>query len=164
MAVDEKKCPRCAEMVKAQALVCRHCGHSFKPKPMFTPGALGCLGLIGFVGLMMMFGSDDKSSTPIPAAPSLTREQRQGCGKALAEAQRTKVIRQRPSPNRVNVDDLIWSQMAATDKEALLALLACDALGKRAPELTMDEPTIVAYGFRSGKRVGMLTQVGASFD
>lgn len=29
MSDDEKTCPRCAEMVKAAALVCRHCGHEF---------------------------------------------------------------------------------------------------------------------------------------
>ncbi|PZU59803.1 MAG: zinc ribbon domain-containing protein [Sphingobium sp.] len=25
-----KKCPRCAELVKPDALVCRHCGHEFE--------------------------------------------------------------------------------------------------------------------------------------
>lgn len=26
---DSKKCPRCAELVKPDALVCKHCGHEF---------------------------------------------------------------------------------------------------------------------------------------
>ncbi|MFB0875482.1 MULTISPECIES: zinc ribbon domain-containing protein [unclassified Sphingobium] len=26
---DSKKCPRCAELVKVDALVCKHCGHEF---------------------------------------------------------------------------------------------------------------------------------------
>ena len=26
---DSKKCPRCAELVKADALVCKHCGNEF---------------------------------------------------------------------------------------------------------------------------------------
>lgn len=29
MAAGEKKCPRCAEHIKVDALVCRHCGHEF---------------------------------------------------------------------------------------------------------------------------------------
>jgi Uncharacterised protein family UPF0547 len=28
-----KKCPRCAEIVKADALVCKHCGHEFAELP-----------------------------------------------------------------------------------------------------------------------------------
>jgi hypothetical protein len=28
---DEKTCPKCAEQVRAAALVCRYCGHSFAP-------------------------------------------------------------------------------------------------------------------------------------
>lgn len=28
-----KKCPRCAEIVRAEASVCRHCGHDFRPAP-----------------------------------------------------------------------------------------------------------------------------------
>ena len=30
--VEEKVCPRCAERVKAAALVCRFCGHEFPPE------------------------------------------------------------------------------------------------------------------------------------
>lgn len=37
---DEKVCPRCAETVKAAALVCRHCGHEFvQDEAVVTPDA-----------------------------------------------------------------------------------------------------------------------------
>ena len=47
----EKKCPQCAEMVKADAKICRFCGHQFPQ--VTTPARMG-LGkklLIGFGGL-----------------------------------------------------------------------------------------------------------------
>lgn len=59
MEADEKKCPRCAETVKAEAEVCKHCGYDFEtgespgvhvgavpPKEKsggFGKGALGCM-------------------------------------------------------------------------------------------------------------------------
>lgn len=33
VAAREKKCPRCAELVKAEAQVCRFCGHDFVTTP-----------------------------------------------------------------------------------------------------------------------------------
>ncbi|MBF4338055.1 zinc ribbon domain-containing protein, partial [Vibrio anguillarum] len=30
--VDEKKCPDCAELIKEEAIKCKHCGHEFKAR------------------------------------------------------------------------------------------------------------------------------------
>lgn len=38
---DSKKCPQCAEIVKAEANVCRFCGHSFANTPAASHGAAG---------------------------------------------------------------------------------------------------------------------------
>lgn len=77
---DEKSCPRCAETVKAAAVVCKHCGHNFQtgenpdtkvfpvpPKKSFSFGK-GCLialvVLVGLVVVGMIVGGDEDASKP----------------------------------------------------------------------------------------------------
>ena len=63
----------------------------------------------------------------------------------------------------MSMGDRIEERLAASDKTALLALLACDTYGKRAPDLELMEFT-VAYGWRSGKRLAMFGSTGTSFE
>ncbi|HEX8583039.1 MAG TPA: zinc ribbon domain-containing protein [Allosphingosinicella sp.] len=81
MDTDEKKCPRCAETVKAEAKVCRHCGYDFETgqgagttahpvpptgKSKTKQGLLGCVGLIVLlviIGMIFGGGSEDGAET-----------------------------------------------------------------------------------------------------
>lgn len=175
---DEKTCPRCAETVKAAAQVCRFCGFDFASAPRivadesdllsnFNPSGAQVLKMLAVViGAVMVMqcvmSSPDQSTPPKPVA-LVDAKTRASCSEVLVKGQKTGVIRERPSRNRVNVDEVIWAQMAASDKTALLSLVACDAFGKRQSDLEFGEHT-VAYGWRSGKRLAMLSSAGMSFE
>lgn len=83
---DEKTCPKCAEVVKSAAIVCKHCGFLFsdsnpasaKPKSKTVRnGALGCFGLIALIVIISAIsgggnGSKEASSTaPVASASAL---------------------------------------------------------------------------------------------
>lgn len=180
MTADEKTCPRCAEQVKAAAVVCRFCGFNFASQHRTAPKGNGFLEnfspssgtvirglvIIGAVfAASQCFGPTNAPSSvdaPQPVA-LLDAATRQGCTDALTKAQANGIVKQRPTPNRINVDEVIWSRMTASDKTALLALVACDAYGKRQADLALMEYT-VAYGWRSGKRVAQLGSAGTTFE
>lgn len=99
-----------------------------------------------------------------PTPPSLSLETRKGCSAAIAKAQSEGLVRERPNAVRANVDELRWAAIPATEKTALLSLLACDGLGKQAAEMTMSDAVPVVYGYRTGKRLALLSPVGPSFE
>ena len=66
MEADEKTCPRCAEVIKAAAQVCKHCGYEFNAQPApvnpvqakkKSPMKMGCLILAGVVIVLAVIGS-----------------------------------------------------------------------------------------------------------
>lgn len=67
MKVNEKVCPRCAEAVKLDAVVCKHCGHEFSSEEIELSKAkqskqnkdtlFGCLGCGGLIVAAMIVGS-----------------------------------------------------------------------------------------------------------
>jgi len=86
MNEDEKTCPKCAETVKAAAVICRYCGHDFATEQTATISAtavpptalsrpakfiLGVLGLVAFLGALGAIAGNDshpKSSSEVAAA------------------------------------------------------------------------------------------------
>jgi len=68
LEADDKKCPQCAETVKAEAKVCRFCGHSFENNVLSGPGSsslpnkgkgrgTGCLIGLGILVALGIIGS-----------------------------------------------------------------------------------------------------------
>ncbi|WP_375381104.1 zinc ribbon domain-containing protein [uncultured Sphingomonas sp.] len=131
----EKKCPRCAEMVKADALVCRYCGYEFRVADMKRVSERpGCLKLFGItfavlVGLVVftsiLIGPKSSSINGASTAdntfsndPAQVKEKadetRRGeialaAGKALKQSVR-------------NPDSLVIEQAFSNDNESLLCV------------------------------------------
>lgn len=105
MNADERKCPQCAELVKAEARICRFCGHSFENVvPSDTSGSLappkaggafrkGWLILLGIVVVLVIIGSrtprnDQAASTAdaIASADALASGEQSSRGADEAES------------------------------------------------------------------------------
>lgn len=158
-----KKCPKCAELVQPDAKVCKHCGFQFPDNASLFRNIAVAAGAIFFVWYCSTLdpttdpGDVDR---PVSLVDASTRA---GCAKAIEDGTKQGIVRKRPSADRVDVEDATWRLMAADDKRALLALVACDAFGKRAGDLDLSEH-VVAYGYRSGKRLAIMTSVGVQFE
>lgn len=63
MKPNEKACPRCAEHIKSEASVCKHCGYAFSPEELAQAraakqaqqrnGMFGCLGCGGLIAVAL---------------------------------------------------------------------------------------------------------------
>lgn len=79
------------------------------------------------------------------------------CRDLLKMAERIGVIRDRPDPTRINVDERKWAELDAATKDRTLQAVACDVWQQNMPPA---DEMVVAYGWRSGTRVQMLTEIG----
>lgn len=53
-----KKCPACAEDVKVEALICKHCGHEFRTRAGYALGKFTkiVLGVVGGILVLWVLG------------------------------------------------------------------------------------------------------------
>lgn len=110
-------------------------------------------------GLFLVMLLTDPRPEATPAPVLLSQSQRTQCRDLLALGEKNGIILGRPSPNRINVDDVAWQQLDAETKDRTLQAVSCDLWGTWLPA---DADHVVAYGNRSGKRIQMLTSVGMS--
>lgn len=123
-------------------------------------------GLVGFtvmviVGILAL-AMCDSPDTPGDVAESaqvakLPPEKVTQCRELIATGERIGLIKARPERNRINVDDAMWAQLPADVKDQTLAAVSCDVWQTALPSAF---DYVVAYGYRSGKRVQMLTSEG----
>lgn len=83
MKSGEKRCPQCAEDIKLEALVCKHCGYQFNAAEIAATkkkregdakkGAVGCAALIVMLVLGVSMCSKEPSETPAEKQAKATK-------------------------------------------------------------------------------------------
>lgn len=96
------------------------------------------------------------------AAGELTPTERADCAESLRKAETLGLIKDRPTPSRIDVEETLWAGLPAKTKQGILGSVSCEVLGRWMP-LTPGTP-LVAYGYHTGNRLAMLSSVGMRFE
>ncbi|MBB5684323.1 hypothetical protein [Sphingobium boeckii] len=154
-------------------------GHSFSASKGAAPDfkGLGC-GLALFAGVAVAF-SQCSSDAPKPSDPAMsakppvdraaTEAQFKKCEAAIVEGKKIGLIRQTPSPQRVNVEDRAWALLPADAKKGLALTVGCIANGglpfSHFDMMDLDSyKSAVVYGYRSGKRLAHAGPWGVTLE
>lgn len=101
-------------------------------------------------------------ATESPAAEKLSEAAVAECRDFLAKAVKSGLIVERPAPHRLNVEERLWAQLYARERDLTLQAVSCD-LWQTSMSPGFDQ-FVVVYGAHSGKRIAMLTSVGMDRD
>lgn len=164
-----KTCPECAEQIQSLAKMCRYCGHRFAAAEVAEveadlrrddtvrtlTKALPVVLILAFVWMC-----SNQPSNPSATEKVGTVTDPQPCDDLIAQAQRKGLVKERPAPNRINVEDALWTEFPAGSKRGLALAVRCSASRGAPSEFDYG----VVYGYRSAKRLAMATSVGVNFE
>jgi hypothetical protein len=156
-------CTNCGTEVPSDARYCPGCGRS---SPLSggpaggKPKLSGC-GMIALVAgallvAAMIFGGGKKEAAAVD--PTVAAAQAKACDDILNDLVRKGAIKTRPAANRIDVQDRDWAMLPADQKKMIAAGVRCAAGGVGSDDYG------VVYGYRSGKRLAMATNVGVSLE
>lgn len=153
-------CAACGAATAADARFCGACGApraAAAPERRRSP-AKTLLTVVVVVILTMLLmkacaAADAPSSGNGTATATVPTIDPKVCDDALAELTGAGLIRERPAPNRANVDETLWAALPATQKHQVAGALRC-SLTRGMPGDAFSDYAVV-YGYRSGKRLAM---------
>ena len=156
-------CTKCGATLVAGAKYCGACGEvavvsgSSKTAPPRIDQVKGCAVLLLIAGVIaLVLSSADSDSDPAAVAAAAKEVAAKTidpriCDDAIAGLEATGLIKERPAPNRVNVEDALWAAMPATEKRLVAQAVRC-SLTRGKPSVGFDDYSVV-YGYRSGQRL-----------
>lgn len=119
--------------------------------------------LVILIILLYQCGEASKNANQ-PAAAAAPANNPANCQKVIDGAQETGLVKEKPSLNRLNVDDLMWAALPAGEKTALAEMLFCTTYDGKSFAQGAAMDYVVIYGYRSGKKLAMLSSVGMDFE
>ena len=108
--------------------------------------------------LALLAGCQQEAAPPPPPPePVLSAAVVTQCRALIGQAAKLGLIRARPSAERIDVEDATWAALPAKAKDRTLQAVACDVWQRAVPP---QSDYVVAYGYRSGKRLQLFSAAG----